>query len=359
MLYLLNKNHYFIAKGMITLTEKKTTKTLKTKRKKIEWKKYFTSKEISSDHNYPFNFKNANWYLTVVYLSTFIAIPIIYNLIKTYGFHVTLVDGKLPTPWNNLEIIITILLPIIGMAIAFAVDWRAMAKKGAWSAYTHFIFGIISAFFVSLLIQGGLLSGLANDPIYLAASFLVQVLLQFIGSIIIILTNKQLRKQVWLTLKEAKLDLLVWILVFLAIVSLLNFMFNAISNAVNNTKILTDSNSSDNQKQLELMAKTPLGIFALVLGSIFLAPINEELSYRYGTFSIVRYKWLGFAASLVYFPSMHVMGNGDWNNIFGYLGMGIMAPLLFVCTRGNTTYTVGLHMLLNTIATITLFATMK
>jgi|GEM_PF-815938 len=38
------------------------------------------------------------------------------------------------------------------------------------------------------------------------------------------------------------------------------------------------------------MATTPLGIFALVLGSIFLAPINEEISYRYGTFSIVRNK---------------------------------------------------------------------
>lgn len=336
-----------------------TTKTVESKEKINNfWKKYFNSKEISSDHNYPFNFKNTNWYVTIIYLSTFIVIPIIYNLIKNYGYHVTLVNNKLPSPWDTLELIFTLLLPIIGMGIAFAVDWKAMAKRGAWSAYTHFIFGIASAFFVRLLfIQTGVISGDSKDSTSLAVSFLVQVIIQFIGSLIIIFTNKALRKQIIATLKEAKLDLLVWVLIFLALVSLLNFIFNSISNVVNQTNFFVDK--SDNQNQLELMTKAPLGIFALILGSIFLAPINEEISYRYGTFSIVRHKWLGFSASLIYFPAMHIMGSGDWNNIFGYLGMGIMAPLLFVTTRGNTTYTIGLHMLLNSIATIMLFATMK
>lgn len=344
---------------MIPLKKDMTSKYSKKKKNNINWwKKYLNSKEISSDHNYPFNFKNVNWYVTIIYLVSFIAIPIIYSLVKNYAFNITLVNGKLPNPWNNLELVFTIVIPIVGAGIAFAVDWKAMTKFGAWAAYSHFLFGIISALFVAVLIQTNALSGNGEDATYLAASFLIQVLCQFVGSILIVLTNKQLRKQIWTTLKEAKLDLLIWIIVFVAIVALLNFIFNTISNVVNNTKILADS-GSDNQKSLSLMAKSPLGIFALILGSIFLAPINEELSYRYGTFNIVRYKWLGFAASLIYFPAMHVMSNGDWNNIFGYLGMGIMAPLLFVCTRGNTTYTVGLHMLLNTIATITLFATMK
>ncbi|MBE4703798.1 CPBP family glutamic-type intramembrane protease [Spiroplasma platyhelix] len=337
-----------------------STKSTKAKKINNEWKKYFTSKEISSDHDYPFNFKNANWYVSIVYLTTFIAIPIIYNLVKNYAYNVVLVDGKLPNPWNNLELLITIALPIIGAGIAFAVDWKAMAKNGAWAAYTHFLFGIISSFFVSLfLIETGAVSGKVDDAIYLAVGFLVQIIIQFIGSLVVIFTNKALRKQIIATFKEAKLDLLIWILVFLALVSILNFAFNAISNSVNTNILADNTGNSKNQNQLVFMATTPLGIFALVLGSIFLAPINEEISYRYGTFSIVRHKWIGFSASLIYFPAMHIMGSGDWNNIFGYLGSGIMAPLLFVCTRGNTTYTLGLHMLLNTIATITLFATMK
>lgn len=339
---------------------KSSTKTVKEKKANSDWKKYFSSKEISSDHDYPFNFKNSNWYVTIIYLVTFIAIPIIYSLVKNYAFTINEVDGKLPSPWNNLEIVMTIFLPIIGAGIAFAVDWKAMAKRGGWAAYTHFLFGIISALFVSLLlIQTGAVSGKSDDATYLAVSFLVQVIVQFIGSLVVIFTNKALKKQIIATIKEAKFDLLVWILVFLAAVSILNFAFNAISNAVNTNIFADNSGNSENQKQLELMAKTPLGIFALVLGTIFLAPVNEEISYRYGTFSIVRHKWIGFTASLVYFPAMHIMGSGDWNNIFGYLGMGIMAPLLFVCARGNTTYTIGLHMLLNTVATIMMFATMK
>lgn len=334
-----------------------SVKISKAKKINDEWKKYFTTKEISANHDYPFNFKNSNWYVTVIYLVTFLAIPIIYSLVKTYGYQVTS-DGKLPAPWNNLEIVLTIFLPIIGAGIAFAVDWKAMAKRGGWAAYTHFFFGIISAFFVSLLlIQTGVISGDKDDPVYLATSFLVQVIVQFIGSLIVIFSNKSLRKHIVATLKEAKVDLLIWVIVFLALVSILNFAFNAISNAVN-TDVLAGGNSG-NQEQLEKMARTPFGAFALIFGSIFLAPINEEISYRYGTFSIVRHKWLAYSASLIYFPAMHIMGIGDWNNIFGYLGMGIMAPLLFICARGNTTYTIGLHMLLNTIATITLFATMK
>lgn len=336
-----------------------SVKISKARKNNSEWKKYFTTKEISANHDYPFDFKNSNWYVTIIYLVTFLAIPIIYSFVKTYGYHITSgADGKLPAPWNNLEIVLTVFLPIIGAGIAFAVDWKAMAKRGGWAAYTHFLFGIISAFFVSLLlIQTGLVSGDANDPTYLAASFLVQVIVQFIGSLIVIFTNKSLRKHIVATFKEAKVDLLVWVIIFLALVSILNFAFNAISNAVN-SNILADG-SSDNQNQLEKMARTPFGAFALILGSIFLAPINEEISYRYGTFSIVRHKWIAFSASLIYFPAMHVIGNGDWNNIFGYLGMGIMAPLLFVSARGNTTYSIGLHMLLNTVATITLFVTMK
>lgn len=339
------------------MKEESTLKTSQIKEQKNDWwKQYFNSKSISSEHDYGFNFKKANWYLTSIYLVTFILIPIIYSLIKNYAFNITLVDGKLPAPWSNIELIVTFFLPVVGMGLAFAVDWKAMIKEGAWAAYTHFIFGFISAFFVSfILIQTGAVSGKGDDPIYLATSFLTQVLIQFIGSLVVIFTNRNLRKQIIATIKEAKVDLLIWVLVFLAAVSLLNFAFNAISNAVNTG---SDGNS-DNQNQLAAMIKTPLGIFALVLGSIFLAPINEEISYRYGTFSITRNKWLGFTASLVYFPAMHIIGSGDWNNIFGYLGMGIMAPLLFVCTRGNTTYTVGLHILLNTIATISLFATLN
>lgn len=347
-----------------------TSITVKSNEEKSNlWKKYFNSKEISSDYNYPFNFKNTNWYTTIVYLVSFVVLPIIYSLIKKYAFHIdssdALLDNKLPSPWNGFEVIIMLLLPIIGMSVAFAVDWKAMVSKGGWAAYTHFIFGIISGFFIAVLVKFQLISKDSLSATSLALKFLIQVIIQFIGSIVVIFTNEALRKQIIATLKEAKKDLFIWILIFLGIISLLNLVFNKISNVVNNNVnsyynfLASNDNISENQKNLKLLTKSPLGIFSLILGAIFLAPINEEISYRYGTFNIVRHKWLGFAASSIYFPAMHVMNNGDWNNIFGYLSMGIMAPLLFVITRGNTTYTIGLHMLINSIATIDLLVKMK
>ncbi|MDQ7982609.1 MAG: CPBP family intramembrane glutamic endopeptidase [Spiroplasma sp.] len=321
--------------------------------------KFFQTKELTSDHDFPFNFKNTNWFVTIIYLATFILIPIIYSFVKVYGYHIDSDDAG--APWTTLNLVLIRLVPIIGMAIVFIIDWKAMTKYGAWAAYSHFLFGFLSAFIVVLFIeQTNLIDQEKNLPLFSAVSFLIQVVIQFIGSLIVVFTNKGLRKQIKATFKEAKMSLLLWVITFLIIVAILNLIFNTISNAVNQTNFfVTDNGESSNQHQLELMATTPLGIFALILGSIFLAPINEEISYRYGTFSIVRYKWLGYFASAVYFPAMHIISSGDWNHIFGYLGMSLAAPLLFIIARGNTTYTIGLHMLINTIATISLLITVN
>ncbi len=315
---------------------------------------FLKAKELSSDHDFPFNFKNSNWFVTVIYLVSFILVPIIYSLVKTYAYHIS--SDNSTKPWSVLDLVLTILVPIIGMVMAFIIDWKAMAKRGAWAAYTHFLFGFISSLIVILLlVQTGAIDQDKNESLFLAVSFIIQVVIQFIGSLIVVFTNKGLRKQIVATFKEAKVSLLLWVITFLVIITVLNLIFNTISNAVNQTNFFANNGDSDNQQQLEQMATTPLGIFALVLGSIFLAPINEEISYRYGTFSIVRNKWIAYTASLVYFPSMHILDSGDWNNIFGYLGMSIATPLLFIIARGNTTYTIALHMLVNTVATISLF----
>ncbi|MCL6429156.1 hypothetical protein LT335_00718 [Spiroplasma sp. JKS002669] len=321
---------------------------------------FFKTKELSSEHDFPFNFKNPNWFVTVIYLVSFILVPIIYSLIKTYGYHISSSDSASKS-WSVLDLVLTILVPIIGMIIAFIIDWKAMAKRGAWAAYTHFIFGFISSLIVILfLVQTKAIDQEKNESLFLAVSFIIQVVIQFIGSLIVVFTNKGLRKQIVATFKEAKVSLLLWVITFLVIITVLNLIFNTISNAVNQTNFFANNNgASDNQDQLERMATTPLGIFALVLGSIFLAPINEEISYRYGTFSIVRNKWIAYIASLVYFPAMHILDSGDWNNIFGYLGMSIATPLLFIIARGNTTYTIALHMLVNTIATVSLFISLS
>lgn len=323
----------------------------------INWmKQKIIIKEISSEEKYGFDFKNSTWLLTIIYLSSFIAVPIFYSLIKTYAFHISSVN--MPQKWQQLDVIFTILIPFIGIMTAIIVDWKTMFKKGAWAAYSHFVFGFISSIIFSLMfITSGVIKNNDQDPMFLAVSFLVQIIIQFAGTILVLFSYKPLRIQIKSTLKEAKSDLLFWVLIFFIIGTVLTVIFNAINNSLQTTIFNTNSNSSssENQKTLELMTKTPLGIFAFVLGTVFLAPINEEISYRFGTFAITRNKWLGFSASLIYFPSMHILQAGDWNDILGYLSMAVVLPALFVNSRGNSTYTIGLHMLWNLVAASSFF----
>lgn len=314
------------------------------------------SKDLSSDNRYSFNFKNSNWYLTIIYLVSFIILPILYSIIKRYAFGIIpTATGDVPNPWGGLDIVFMYLMPIIGMSLSFAFDWKTMIKKGAWAAYSHFIFGFASALFIGIFLVGvGVLSKDPLNPTFLAVSFFVQILFQLAGSILVILSSKQLRMQIWTTLKEAKIDLVVWTIIFIAI----GYVLSAIFSQIASTYQSSDDNSA-NQQQLIAMTATPFGIFAFIFGTIFIAPINEEISYRYGTFNIVRNKSLGFVASLIYFPAMHIMQAGDWNNLLSYMGMAIILPSLFVFARGNTTYSIGAHMTWNTIAAIVTLITIK
>lgn len=316
---------------------------------KQSWIDKFISKELSSDGTNNFNFKTASWTLTIIYLVSFIIIPIFYSIIKTYAIKDT-------SEGSFLSLFIFSLLPIFGLVVSLGLDYETMVKKGGWAAYSHSIFGFLSVIFVYLFfIATKVISGKNNDVTSLATEFLIQQLFQLLGSILVLIFCRSLRERIITTLKEAKLDLLTWVTIFAVIGSILNIVFNLIPKFSEVNILAGNNNTSKNQDVLNLLMNSPYGSFVLVLGTIFIAPINEEISYRHGTFTIVRYRWIGYLASLIYFPAMHVMDNGDWNNIIGYLGFSIILPLLFVMTRGNTTYTIGLHAFSNVIATISGF----
>lgn len=305
-----------------------------------------TSKPLSCNDNNNFNFKTASWTLTIIYLVSFIIIPIFYSIIKTYAIKDT-------SEGSFLSIFIFSLLPIFALVVSLGFDYETMVKKGGWAAYSHSIFGFFSMIFVYLFfVATKVISGKNNDVTSLATMFLIQQLFQLVGSILVLIFCRSLRERIITTLKEAKLDLLTWITIFAILGSILNIAFNLIPKFSEVNMLAGNNNTSKNQDVLNLLMNSPYGIFVLIVGTVFIAPINEEISYRHGTFTIVRYRWLGYLASLIYFPAMHVIDSGDWNNIIGYLGFSIILPLLFVMTRGNTTYTIGLHAFSNVIATI-------
>ncbi|WP_338979146.1 type II CAAX endopeptidase family protein [Spiroplasma endosymbiont of Panzeria rudis] len=341
-------NNDIIRRINVNQTDNINSNNLEKNEQKQSFIDKFTSKSLSCDDTNNFNFKTASWTLTIIYLISFIIIPILYSLIKTYAVKDT-------SQSSFLSLFIFSLLPIFGLVVSLGIDWEDMIKKGGWAAYSHSVFGFISVVFVLLFfIATKVISGKDDDVTSLATTFLIQQLFQLLGSILVLVFCRSLRERIITTLKEAKLDLITWVTIFAVIGTILNIIFNIIPK-FSEFNMLTSNNTSKNQDVLNLLMNSPYGIFVLVLSTIFIAPINEEISYRHGTFTIVRYRWLAYAASLIYFPSMHVMDSGDWNNIIGYLGFSIILPLLFIMTRGNTTYTIGLHAFSNLIATISSF----
>lgn len=341
-------NNDIIRRINVNQTDNINSNNLEKNEQKQSFIDKFTSKSLSCDDTNNFNFKTDSWTLTIIYLISFIIIPILYSLIKTYAVKDT-------SQSSFLSFFIFSLLPIFGLVVSLVIDWETMIKKGGWAAYSHSVFGFISVVFVLLFfIATKVISGKDDDVTSLATTFLIQQLFQLLGSILVLVFCRSLRERIITTLKEAKLDLITWVTIFAVIGTILNIIFNIIPK-FSEFNMLTSNNNSKNQDVLNLLMNSPYGIFVLVLSTIFIAPINEEISYRHGTFTIVRYRWLAYAASLIYFPSMHVMDSGDWNNIIGYLGFSIILPLLFIMTRGNTTYTIGLHAFSNLIATISVF----
>lgn len=342
-----SQNNNITRKINVNQTDNINEKNLQKTEKKTSFIDKLTSKTLTNDESYSFNFKAAKWSLTIIYITSFIAISILYSIIKAYAFN--------NTYDSYLDIFIYYLLPIFGFIVSLAIDSPTMIKKGGWAAYTHCIFGFISVIFVSIfLVSTKVISGKSDDVNSLAPMFLFQQLFQLLGSILVLTFCKSLRTRIIATIKNAKLDLVTWVTIFTMIGIVFNVLINLIPQFTSNN-FLTNSDSSKNQDTLNLLMKSPYGIVSLIIGTIFLAPLNEEISYRHGTFTIVRYRWLGYVASLIYFPSMHVMNGGDWNHILGYSAAGTLFPMLFVMTRGNVTYTIGLHAFSNILATISIF----
>lgn len=346
---IVSHNNNIIRRINVKKTNNINSNNFKKNEEKQSFINKFNSKSLSCDNTNNFNFKSSSWTLTIIYLVSFLVIPILYSLIKTYAVKDT-------NQSSFLSLFIFSLLPIFGLVVSLCIDWKTMIKKGGWAAYSHSVFGFISVVFILLFfIATKVISGKADDVTSLATTFLIQQLFQLLGSILVLIFCRSLRQRIITTLKEAKLDLVNWVTIFAVIGSVLNIIFNIIPKFSQFNMLTINNNTSKNQDVLNLLMNSPYGIFVLVFSTILIAPINEEISYRHGTFTIVRYRWLGYIASLIYFPSMHVMDNGDWNNIIGYLGFSITLPLLFIMTRGNTTYTIGLHAFSNVIAIISGF----
>lgn len=119
------------------------------------------------------------------------------------------------------------------------------------------------------------------------------------------------------------------------------------------------TDTSDNQESLNAMLDA--GIFdqvSLVVFAVFLAPMVEEMVFRFGGFGLMKsfsvtHPVLIITLTSILFGLIHV-STGDFEQIFYYLAMGVVLGTLYYKSN-NIIVPIGAHMLLNAFVTVTMF----
>lgn len=93
--------------------------------------------------------------------------------------------------------------------------------------------------------------------------------------------------------------------------------------------LIGSNGSSGNQSSLEQMTSSVFGTINLFIASVIVAPIFEEIFYRYYIIWFSNNSLIGYFLSVVYFASLHVMTYGDFENIFPYFALGIVNGFIF------------------------------
>jgi uncharacterized protein len=135
------------------------------------------------------------------------------------------------------------------------------------------------------------------------------------------------------------------------------------------SQLLNFKSTSDNQTQIINMLNSSAGIF-LILSTVILAPIVEELVFRYSIFNLFKNKKIAIVVSAIFFGSIHLTSemvllfmNGFEMMKFleviilsiPYIGIGAFLAYYYHKTKENITLLIILHALSNLFAVLAAF----
>lgn len=105
-------------------------------------------------------------------------------------------------------------------------------------------------------------------------------------------------------------------------------------------------NSSANQESLNGMKNSVLGTVSLFFSAVIIAPILEEILYRFFISYFCNGTIYGYIFSTILFASLHVMNDGDYVQIFPYFSLGIVNGFIYYKFK-NLTPCIAIHFIGN------------
>lgn len=315
----------------------------------LENKKYQLP-ATNADYLFEFKYKLFSLNTTIMMVVT-LAIPLILSLILTY------IPINKSSQKTGLQIVqfIKFILITFGFSYSLAKEKKVFIKSGAWGLYLYLLSLILAGFVAAVLAKifsNSLIMKNVNDEDELSAigkivGFGCQTAIGLFTIILILWKAPELRKRIWLTIKQNYILLIAVLLIFVLILNIANAGFEIINKIINGS-----DSESENEKSLRAMFILLSGKIVLFIGTVLVIPFLEELATRQSIFSLSNNRWLGLIVSTIFFATMHLEQSGDFHKILPYISASFVFSFLFIVSRENILYPTILHIINNLIVYI-------
>lgn len=184
-----------------------------------------------------------------------------------------------------------------------------------------------------------------QNTISLYSSYVLQIIMEIIIVVIFEIKTKIFSKSIKKVFANKNiLFFLLFTIVGVGLYFLFNYLFGFLDT-------LVGSGTSNNQESITSFATTIGGMILTFISAVLLAPIFEEIIYRYYFMVFTNYSWIGLLSTILMFAFAHVYQSGDFENIIPYFSLGIVNGLIIYVSR-NTTPCIAVHFITNLIAFI-------
>ena len=138
---------------------------------------------------------------------------------------------------------------------------------------------------------------------------------------------------------------------------LLVYVFSIVANIIK-VSIFKQTTDAENQKAIdEILSSSVLSYIIMGIGTMFLAPIVEELVFRKSFFKIIKNDIIALLVSSFTFGILHALstpGNFGYKLIYAipYFASGLAFGIAYIKSDKNVTVSIAIHMINNIFATL-------
>lgn len=313
-------------------------------------KKKYQIPATNADYLFEFKYKLFSLNTTIMMIVT-LAIPLFLTLILTY------IPIRQDSKKTALLIVQIIRFALISFSFSYSLakEKSVFIKSGAWGLYLYLLSSILAGLIVAVIANIFSNSLIVNNAVGESelsvvgkiVAFGFQTIIGLLTIMLILWKAPDLRKRIWLTIKQNYILLIAVLAIFVLILKVSDIGFGILNEIINGVDV-----DSENEKSLRSMYILLSGKIVLFIGTVLVLPFLEELATRQGIFSLSNNRWLGLIISIIFFATMHLEQSGDFHKILPYIGASFIFSLLFIISRENILYPTILHVINNLIVYI-------